>query len=162
MNDVGQSPPKKYSYEDWAWFLKLMGEDEGDATTHRAAKVQAGDDNGKTNTGIDRDQGTQGSDSARSGSSRTVEEQGDVDERGKWSWLGARSPLMVGSDEADWVLERLSATLEKELKEQRDLARRGSKGNGELEGRAMGAIKRTGETQGRRTREEGDGSGRDR
>ena len=145
MNDVGQSPPKKYSYEDWAWFVKLMGEDEGSAKTHRAAKAQTGIDEGEHTTGIDYNHGAEGSNSTRSGSSRSAEEQGKVDEQGKWSWLGRRSPLMGDADEADWVMERLSATLERELKEERDRARKGMKGDGELEEKAMGAIKRTGE-----------------
>ena len=146
MNDVGQSPPKKYTYNEWAWFLKLMGEDEGSAKTHRTAKAQVSGIEGQHTTGIDYDQPGAKSDSSESSQTAAEKEsrekqQGDVDEKGKWSWLGARSPLMGDSDEANWVLERLSATLEMELREVRDEARRGSHGRPELEERAMGAIK---------------------
>ena len=166
MDDVGQSPPKKYTYDDWAWFLKLMGEDEGSASTHRAAKAQVSGREGQQSTGIDYDQpGAKGSSSKSSQSAaeeeREEEQQGNVDEKGKWSWLGARSPLMGDADEADWVLERLSATLERELREGRDEARRGSGGRPELEERAMGAIerdRRSGKER-RARREEGSGTG---
>ena len=33
----------------------------------------------------------------------------------QWSWLGNRSPLMGDTEEAEWVLEKLSMTLEKEM-----------------------------------------------
>lgn len=32
------SKPRRYTYEQWAWYLKLIGEDERSAETHRKAK----------------------------------------------------------------------------------------------------------------------------
>ena len=32
------SKPRRYTYEQWAWYLKLIGEDERNAETHRKAK----------------------------------------------------------------------------------------------------------------------------
>ena len=43
----------------------------------------------------------------------------------EWSWLGNRSPLMGETEEAEWVLERLTATLERELKKQHEARKDG-------------------------------------
>lgn len=37
MKHLNSSPPRKYTFDEWAWYLKLIGEDEGSADTHRAA-----------------------------------------------------------------------------------------------------------------------------
>ncbi|KAF6222885.1 hypothetical protein HO133_000936 [Letharia lupina] len=98
MKHLNESPPRKYSYEEWAWFLKLMGEDESHSVSHRTAPVKVKND---TDAKPDMQQA-----------------QTDDDEGGmrQWSWLGNRSPLMGETEEAEWVLERLSMTLEKEMK----------------------------------------------
>ena len=93
-----ESPPRKYDYEEWAWFLKLMGEDESYSASHRTAPVKVKNNiNGK----------------ADMQQAQTDDMEGGLRQ---WSWLGNRSPLMGDSEEAEWVLERLSMTLEKELK----------------------------------------------
>ena len=98
LKHLKESPPRKYDYEEWAWFLKLMGEDESHSASHRTAPVKV-----KNNT---------------DGKPDMQQAQTDDMEGGlrQWSWLGNRSPLMGDSEEAEWVLERLSMTLEKELK----------------------------------------------
>ena len=98
MKHLNESPPRKYSYEEWAWFLKLMGEDESHSASHRTAPVTVKND---TDAKPDMQQ------------AQTDEEEGGMRQ---WSWLGNRSPLMGETEEADWVLERLSMTLEKEMK----------------------------------------------
>lgn len=98
MKHLNESPPRKYSYEEWAWFLKLMGEDESHTASHRAAPVKVKND---TDAKPDMQQ------------AQTDDEDGGMRQ---WSWLGNRSPLMGDTEEAEWVLERLSMTLEKELK----------------------------------------------
>ena len=99
MQHLNESPPRKYSYEEWAWFLKLMGEDESRSTSHRTAPVTVKND---TDTKPDMQQ------------AQTDDEAGGMRQ---WSWLGNRSPLMGNTVEAEWVLERLAMTLEKEMKE---------------------------------------------
>lgn len=37
MKHLNSSPPRKYTFDEWAWYLKLIGEDENSADTHRAA-----------------------------------------------------------------------------------------------------------------------------
>ena len=103
MKHINESPPRKYTYEEWAWFLKLMGEDEANAESHRRAPVQVKNAHNK-----DPDIG---------GGIAGKEDEAPIKE---WSWLGNRSPLMGETEEAEWVLERLSATLERELKKQHE------------------------------------------
>jgi potassium channel subfamily K len=43
----------------------------------------------------------------------------DEEKTVKWSWIGNRSPLMGNKEEAEWVLERLTRTLQRELEEMR-------------------------------------------
>lgn len=98
MKDLNSSPPRQYTYDEWAWFLKLIGEDESSGTFHRRPRVKGNQDLGQ---------------------GQTKNEDGEVRQ---WSWLGNRSPLMDEKDEAAWILERLAATLERELKQNRDKA----------------------------------------
>jgi potassium channel subfamily K len=93
MQDVMADTSKKYSYRDWAWYLKLIGQDEADPNLHRRPQVQPA-------TGHRKDFGA-----ADSG-----------DDKQKWSWLGIRSPLMGTKSEPEWLAERLGNTLEQELK----------------------------------------------
>ena len=99
MKDLNASPPRQYTYEEWAWFLKLMGEDEGSHTSHRTPPVKV--------EGFRPDKEPDIS-------------QGQTDDADKgvrqWSWVGNRSPLMGETEEAEWLLERLSMTLERELR----------------------------------------------
>ena len=37
MKHLNSSPPRKYTFDEWAWYLKLIGEDENSVDTHRAA-----------------------------------------------------------------------------------------------------------------------------
>lgn len=100
MKHQNENPPRKYSYEEWTWFLKLMGQDEASATSHRTAPIT-----------VD-----------KSKDDRPDTQQAKIDDNDKsshaWSWLGNRSPLMGEVEEAEWVLERLTLTLEKSLKKQ--------------------------------------------
>lgn len=94
MKHLNENPPRKYSYDEWAWFLKLMGEDEGSINSHRKPPIEINKSKGSepdTQQAQFNDQDTQ---------------------TRQWSWLGNRSPLMGETEEAEWVLERLSITLE--------------------------------------------------
>jgi len=114
MKHLNQSPPRKYSYEEWAWFLKLMGEDEANHKSHRAPLVKI--NNSSPEKEPDMQQG------------QTDDDEGTVRQ---WSWLGNTSPLMGETEEAEWVLERLSLTLEKEMKKQSEAkAKAKAKGSG--------------------------------
>lgn len=97
LKHLNESPPRRYSYDEWAWFLRLMGEDEGTYASHRKPLVQVAN-KGKVDT-----------QQAQSDDTDNTERQ--------WSWLGNRSPLMGDIEEAEWVLVRLSRTLEKSMKQ---------------------------------------------
>ena len=76
MKHLNESPPRRYSYEEWAWFLKLMGEDESHSASHRKAPVTVNND---TDAKPDMQQ------------AQTDDDKGGVRQ---WSWLGNRSPLV--------------------------------------------------------------------
>lgn len=98
MKDVQASPPKAYSYHDWAWYLKLLGQDEQDPKHHRSPPIKP----------------EQKADGTGSGLEHLGQGQGDSGDL-TWSWLGTRSPLMGNKTEAEWILEKLSKALEQEL-----------------------------------------------
>ncbi|KAF2104383.1 potassium channel [Rhizodiscina lignyota] len=88
MRDVNKSPPKQYSYAEWAYFLMLIGQDEDDPDFHRRPP----------------------------GTPPASDEDLPGVCAAKWSWLGPRSPLMASKTESEWILERVSVVLETELK----------------------------------------------
>lgn len=99
-------PPRKYSFEEWAWYLRLIGEDEGSAETHTKPVPRSRRKNKKNETGG----GAEG------------KSQGDHPEKLQWSWVGSRSPLMGSQEEAEWILEKLEQRLAEELRAMRDEA----------------------------------------
>jgi potassium channel subfamily K len=94
LSDIGSSPPRQYSYDEWTYYLKLIGQDEDDISHHRRPEELP-----QHKKGDAPDIGT-----ASNG--------GDVE----WSWLGIRSPLMGNTNEPEWILQRLTAKLESEMK----------------------------------------------
>ncbi|KAK7551653.1 potassium channel-like protein [Phyllosticta paracitricarpa] len=106
MRDASASPPCQYPYAEWAYYLKLIGQDEADPNRHRKPPI-------KPRRGHDRRRNTDSYHGVAGG--EPGEERGTY----SWSWLGTRSPLMGSKSEAQWILERMSATLEAELKKLR-------------------------------------------
>ncbi|KAL1968149.1 hypothetical protein VTN77DRAFT_2280 [Rasamsonia byssochlamydoides] len=98
-------PPKQFDYDEWAYYLKLLGEDESVAEKHRTPGIN---------------------DVAPAALPDDI--QKDVQEgdhhRGQWSWIGHRSPLLGDREEAEWLLEALAYKLETELKRLSDEYRR--------------------------------------
>ncbi|MCJ1379547.1 Potassium channel [Xylographa soralifera] len=90
VQQMDATPPRQYSYAEWTWILKLLGEDESSSDKHRSAEA-----------------------------TEDAEDAGHPDSK-SWSWLGQNSPLMSGEDEPKWVLQRLMDLLEKELKDEGD------------------------------------------
>lgn len=120
---VNTTPPKQFTYDEWAYFLRLLGEDEHDHHYHRRAPIKVS--KAHTTSGATR------SDSSTTSASAAVAhpDQGDPSSHGpaterksikEWSWLGNRSPLMDEMDEAEWILKRLFAVLERELRKLKD------------------------------------------
>lgn len=98
IRDVDASPPRQYTYDEWSYFLRLIGENEENKSQHREPRVN------HHHGSHDRpDLGT-----------------ADGGEREhQWSWLGVRSPLMGNKTESQWLLHRLTARLELEMKKMR-------------------------------------------
>lgn len=84
MKHLNESPPRRYSYEEWAWFLKLMGEDESHSASHRQAPVKVKND---TDAKPDMQQ------------AQTDDEEGGMRQ---WSWLGY---VHSGADASYFELE---------------------------------------------------------
>ncbi|KAF1992331.1 voltage-gated potassium channel [Aulographum hederae CBS 113979] len=133
MKDVDTSPPKQYSYNEWAFYLKLIGQDEGDPNLHRAPpikveqnrKIGAAKNKGANDTDESDEEKTTENNSgavesdAASESHMKIGIGGGGGELKQWSWLGTRSPLMGNQNEAEWILERLAATLERQMAKMR-------------------------------------------
>lgn len=101
-------PPRKYSFAEWAWYLKLIGEDERSAERHQ--KVVTTDRKkgyGHGQAGDDDDSGKKDKENP---------------EKLQWSWVGSRSPLMGSQEEAEWILEKLERKLLSELTRVRNKA----------------------------------------
>jgi potassium channel subfamily K len=98
MKDVRSDEGKSYSYVEWAFFLKLIGQDEANPELHRAPPIKTERSDGEDEKALEYVGQADG-------------EDGDL----KWSWLGTRSPLMGTQSEAEWLLERVAARLEKEM-----------------------------------------------
>lgn len=95
MEDTTLDEPKKYTYDEWSYFLALLGHDEGSAQgpklkqlihpEHSKSQVRLG---------------------------RIFDSDGQIH---PWSWLGLRSPLMSAKNEAQWLLYHLIGRLQTEL-----------------------------------------------
>ncbi|WXC53638.1 hypothetical protein QX201_013277 [Fusarium graminearum] len=97
--------PHKYSFEEWAWYLKLIGEDESRADTHLKAQPKPKNHHHKRHHNKDVD------DSPEKGSG----EKTDSEHVTAWSWVGNRSPLMGSQEETEWILDRLMERLRESL-----------------------------------------------
>lgn len=91
-----------YTFDEWAWYLKLLGEDESNPDTHSKAKVRA------------KKHHTPGSHSTSAQESPPQIQQAES-AHPKWSWVGHRSPLGAGQDESEWIIEHLVLKLEESL-----------------------------------------------
>ena len=132
MKDAGEEPPKKYAFAEWAWFMRLLGEDEKDSRYHRQApdsKPEKGQMGTATTKAGERSDGTieEGEDLANSSGDGLKSPDKSIAkstaETTPWSWVGERSPLMGDTSEPDWVLERLCERLESQLRAERDKSR---------------------------------------
>ncbi|KAI5209319.1 hypothetical protein AUEXF2481DRAFT_3538 [Aureobasidium subglaciale EXF-2481] len=94
MKDLNASPPKRYSWGEWEYFLKLMANDYDTA-------AMSGNDLIPDELRLP----------------ETREEWKKKHAEHRWSWLSGESPLMGHTSETEWILERLGACLERELRE---------------------------------------------
>lgn len=102
LADSKLSPSKRYTYDEWAYFLRLLGHDENNPYMHRRQANRAPQDRTRLPDG------------------RFEPEVGHITDREgqlkAWSWLGIRSPLMSGKEEAEWVMHQLLDKLQREMR----------------------------------------------
>ena len=128
MKDIHASPSRTYGYDEWQYYLRLIGQNENDVNRHRKPQNPH----------------------QRNGSSSPDIGTADGGDSVAWSWLGIRSPLMGNATESQWLLQRLTETLEAEM---RKSSSRGAKNKAdrppvsmaELKKRAMARTSDTGE-----------------
>ncbi|CAH0051931.1 unnamed protein product, partial [Clonostachys solani] len=84
-----ESPPHRYTFEEWAWYLKLLGEDEREPGTHCKVTLPI----------------------------KKRESQGEGLDKQKlvWSWVGDQNPLLSLQIESEWIFERLTERLRESL-----------------------------------------------
>ncbi|KAI0169024.1 voltage-gated potassium channel [Hypoxylon sp. FL1284] len=106
------TPPRRYTFKEWSWYLRLIGEDESNAGHHRKPEKRpplCARDGGGISESTHKA-------SKRDGGEKTDEEQEEEEGgRPKWSWVGHRSPLMDSREEAEWILDQLEQKLRREL-----------------------------------------------
>jgi potassium channel subfamily K len=113
------SKPRRYNFEEWAWYLKLIGEDESNPENHlkprpkppRSARLrgQHGSKDFRRHEHCSQDNELR----------NTTEHSAVEGEVFKWSWVGHRSPLMGSQEESEWILDRLTHRLRESLSAER-------------------------------------------
>ena len=83
--------PRKYTFDEWTWVLKLLGEEQGQPQSPGGVSNISQPPGAKYET-------------LRSGT-----------QKAQWVWLDRESPLISGMDEPDWVLDKLLDCSEMEL-----------------------------------------------
>jgi hypothetical protein len=101
LRDSQTHKNKTYTYDEWAYFLRLLGHDEETTELHTKQYNRPKKD-AEPGTQVGRIWGHDG-------------------ERREWSWLSLRSPLLSAKSEPEWVLDQLMRKLQGEL----DLRERG-------------------------------------
>ena len=150
-----ETPSRKYSFEEWAWYLKLIGEDERDPSNHRTPKPK--DHKNPSNrtpqdpTRRHHRRPSQRREFKENEKADAAEQMGKTrsnvngnndndnnnkpidDDQVKWSWVGSRSPLAGSQEESEWILDRLTNRLKESLSAERRLQmKRKPRGEGRL------------------------------
>ncbi|RDA92388.1 hypothetical protein CP533_4714 [Ophiocordyceps camponoti-saundersi (nom. inval.)] len=117
-----EDEPRRYSFEEWAWYLGLIGEDERKPEMHRKAipkekrkhRHRHGHHPHKHKHARHHHHHQE---EPRVEASTTPAEVDDgvEDDMLKWSWVGKYSPLVGGQEESEWILERLMMSLHESL-----------------------------------------------
>lgn len=106
MQHLKSTPPRKYTFPEWAWYLRLIGEDESESDKHRRPYSHQHPRHK-----------LKGRKAAHEQKAKDKEEDmAELKHRDSWSWVGSRSPLMDSREEAEWILEKLTHRLTEELR----------------------------------------------
>ncbi|KAJ9622713.1 hypothetical protein H2203_006364 [Taxawa tesnikishii (nom. ined.)] len=136
MKDLSASPPKQYEWGEWEYYLKLIGDNDYEPTGNEQDKQRLIPDELR----LPEDNKQQ------------KQKKGQL-----WSWLSDKSPLMGTKTETEWILERLTASLERELRN----ARKAKEGEEEKKRPpiSMSEMKRGGRLKSGQSGSSGGGSG---
>ncbi|KAL9088004.1 MAG: hypothetical protein Q9159_003359 [Coniocarpon cinnabarinum] len=96
--DTQLPEPKEYTYDEWKYFLRLLGHDEHKPELQRRP-------NPRPHRGLDEEPQI----------GRPIDKHGRIR---PWSWMGFRSPLMSPKDDPTWVLQQLVAKMQREMDDQ--------------------------------------------
>ncbi|KAH6981324.1 hypothetical protein BKA56DRAFT_486327 [Ilyonectria sp. MPI-CAGE-AT-0026] len=110
-----ESKPHRYTFDQWAWYLKLIGEDERNAETHGKAKPKERHRHHRKGRHDD----TSDSNNNDHDHEHDHVQQDSEYEGATWSWVGNRSPLMGSQEESEWILDRLTDRLRESLSMER-------------------------------------------
>ncbi|KAK5113187.1 hypothetical protein LTR85_011005 [Meristemomyces frigidus] len=141
QKDLSATPPRQYAWQDWEYFLKLMGNEDDpqdypgqkqpdilvpEALRMAPSSGSAGSDQTMTDGAVDRETEMREWKEAHDKHKKFRPHPERKNKRHlttmdiyDWSWLSDKSPLMGSRSETEWILERLSAALERELNRQR-------------------------------------------
>ena len=128
QKDLNVNPPKQYSWAEWEYFLKLIGDEEQSDEGYpgqRQPDVKIPDSlrpPETTDGNIDRQTSAlEDLEARRKEHKRRHRKNPNLEPRflHSLSWLSNDSPLMSNKSEPTWILDRLSAALERELDRQR-------------------------------------------
>lgn len=150
QKDLSSDPTKQYTWGDWEYYLKLIGDDDeggiealgfsipseapsdssepgststvgekNDGISHPHAQLfqKPSDPSSKEPTGDNAERLI----SEEDGHHRhhTTQYRCDNESSYSWTWLSNESPLMSSKTEAEWILDRLSSALERDLDRRR-------------------------------------------
>jgi potassium channel subfamily K, other eukaryote len=114
------SSPKEFDYEEWTYYLRLLGEDEADvARHHRPPPTDKPEDSERGRLVNEIQMADRDERKCSIGDGRPTDgpqNRDRPDTARKWSWMGHRSPLLGDKQEAQWLLEALADKLETELR----------------------------------------------
>ncbi|KAK6415994.1 hypothetical protein LTR95_017518 [Oleoguttula sp. CCFEE 5521] len=119
--------PKKYSWGDWEYYLRLMGNGQDDDDTKSFPGQSIPNALVPDAMRVDRRVSTRDTAVSPDPLAQRVSKTASSDDSSwgqDWSWLSPSSPLMGTQTESQWILEKLSAALERELNRQRRGARK--------------------------------------
>ena len=138
QKDLSASPPKHYDWIDWEYYLKLMGNQDDpvdypgqvhpDILVPDNLRALPSMESAETMTdgAVDRETELREWREEHEKHKKLLSHPKKHQKRRlttmdlqDWSWLSSKSPLMATKSEAEWILDRLSAALERELNRQR-------------------------------------------
>ncbi len=111
---IRESKTRRYTFDEWAWYLRLIGEHEDDPRSHR--KMLAFENRQQVfQRRYDHKKWKKGKMQARADGLEQLPSIVDEGEQRKWSWVDDQSPLSGVKEESEWILAQLVHKLKESL-----------------------------------------------